>query len=101
MLKLVEQLSGVGDVEWRDRVWSRVPYSLTRYQGMAASGLPIPGFHKTEGSVDASTLSDPSELLGAVLTLRLEDGRALAITLADVNGRVLSEGHGPSRCLCC
>jgi hypothetical protein len=33
--------------------------------------------------------------------LRLEDGRALPVTLADACGRVLSEGHGPSRCQCC
>jgi hypothetical protein len=35
------------------------------------------------------------------MTLRLEDGRALAITLVDIEGRVLSEGHGPTKCLCC
>jgi hypothetical protein len=35
------------------------------------------------------------------LTLRLQDGRALGITIADTTGRVLAEGHGPSRCLCC
>jgi hypothetical protein len=101
MLKLVEELSGTGDVRWQDRVWPRVPYALARYQGMAASGLPIPGWHRTEGSLDVNALSDVGEMLGASLTLRLEDGRALAICLADTSGRVLSEGHGPSKCLCC
>ncbi len=101
MLKLVEELSGVGDVRWQDRVWPGVPYTLVRYQGMAASGLPIPGLHRTEGSVDVNALSNVGDLLGALLTLRLEDGRAVAICLADATGRVLSEGHGPSKCLCC
>ena len=29
------------------------------------------------------------------------DGRKLRITLVDADGRILAEGHGPSRCLCC
>ena len=31
----------------------------------------------------------------------LEDGRALRVSLAAPDGRILSEGHGPSRCMCC
>jgi hypothetical protein len=63
--------------------------------------MPIPGLHRIEGSVDLSAGSDMSGLVGLPLTLRLEDGRAMGITIADATGRVLSEGHGPSRCLCC
>jgi len=44
---------------------------------------------------------DFAPFVGSSLVLRLEDGRALGITLADGAGRVLAEGHGPSRCLCC
>jgi hypothetical protein len=55
--------------------------------------------HRIEGSVD--TAADLEPLIGLQLTLRLEDGRALAVTIADTSGRVLAEGHGPSRCLCC
>jgi hypothetical protein len=47
------------------------------------------------------TPADLEPLIGQSLTLRLEDGRAIAITIADTTGRVLAEGHGPSRCLCC
>ena len=33
--------------------------------------------------------------------LKLTDGRVLGITIVDTSGRILSEGHGPSKCLCC
>jgi hypothetical protein len=52
-----------------------------------------------EGSVTPPADLEP--LIGQPLTLRLEDGRAIAVTIADTSGRVLAEGHGPSRCLCC
>jgi hypothetical protein len=55
--------------------------------------------HRIEGSIDTAT--DLAPFIGQLLTLRLEDGRAIAITIADTKGRVLSEGHGPSKCLCC
>jgi hypothetical protein len=45
---------------------------------------------------------DPAALVGANITLDLEDGRSLALTLADADGRVLAEGHGPGHgCSCC
>jgi hypothetical protein len=99
MLKLVEEFAGVGDLSVNGEVIRQVRYKIARYQGMSGSGLPIPGLHRIEGSVDTST--DLVPLVGSPLVLRLEDGRALAITIADRDGRVLSEGHGPSRCLCC
>ena len=78
----------------------QVRYRIARYQGHAeGSGLPIPGLHRIEGSVETS--ADLGPLVGAPLTLRLEDGRALAVTIAGSDGRVLAEGHGPSRCSCC
>ena len=100
IFKLVEELSGVGDLEDQGIVLRRVRYSVNRYQGMlVGSGMPIPGLHRIEGSTDFD-VSDVS-LIGKPLTLRLEDGRALGVTLAARDGRLLSEGHGPSRCLCC
>jgi hypothetical protein len=100
MMKLVEEYAGVGDLSARGESIRQVRYRIARYQGFVEhSGLPIPGVHRIEGSVDTTT--DLAPLVGASLTLRLEDGRALAITLADATGRVLAEGHGPSRCLCC
>jgi hypothetical protein len=98
--KLVEELSGTGDLEDQGTVLRRVHYSVARYQGMlVGSGMPIPGLHRIEGSTDFE-VTDVS-LIGKPLTLRLEDGRALGVVLAARDGRLLSEGHGPSRCLCC
>jgi hypothetical protein len=43
-----------------------------------------------------------ADLVGADVTLELEDGRSLALTVADDSGRVLAEGHGPKHgCGCC
>ena len=100
MMKLVEEYAGVGDLSANGELIPQVRYRIARYQGFVEhSGLPVPGVHRIEGQVD--TTSDLGPLVGASLTLRLEDGRALAITIADTGGRVLSEGHGPSKCLCC
>ena len=100
MMKLVEEYAGIGDLESRVESIPRVGYRIARYQGfIEQSGLPVPGVHRIEGTLDTAANLEP--LIGQSLTLRMEDGRALAITIADTSGRVLAEGHGPSRCLCC
>jgi hypothetical protein len=100
MMKLVEEYAGVGDLNTKGESIPQVRYRISRYQGFIDhSGLPVPGVHRIEGSVDTEANLEP--LIGQSLTLRLEDGRAIAITIADTTGRVLAEGHGPSRCLCC
>ena len=69
---------------------------------LEGSGMPIPGLHRVEGSVDLDGAEVAPDLVGACLTLKLEDGRSVPITLADADGRVLDEGHGPGRgCSCC
>ena len=100
-MRLVEEYAGVGDLSGRGDGLRQVRYKIARYQGFSGNGMPIPGRHRIEGAIDVPANEDVTELVGAPLVLRLEDGRALAVTLADVTGRVLSEGHGPSRCLCC
>jgi hypothetical protein len=101
-LKLVEQYAGVGSLRFRDRTLAAIPYRISRYQGMATSGLPIPGLHRIEGTLALAGLRDAADLVGAAVTLELEDGRSLALTVADVSGRVLAEGHGPKHgCGCC
>lgn len=101
--KLVETCVGTGELVERDAILGRVRYDLQRFQGMLeGSGMPIPGLHRIEGSIDYTVAETDARLVGAPLTLRLEDGRSLAITLADRDGRVLAEGHGPSGgCSCC
>jgi hypothetical protein len=101
-LKLVEEYLGVGSLRVQDRTLGAVPYRISRFQGMAVSGLPIPGLHRIEGTLALSSLPEGADLVGADVTLELEDGRSLALTVADDSGRVLAEGHGPKRgCGCC
>ena len=100
-LTLVEECSGVGDLILKGEVLRQVRYTISRYQGTAESGLPIPGLHRIEGSLDLDANADMTDLVGAPLTLRLDDGRAIGVTLADSEGRILTEGHGPGRCSCC
>lgn len=102
MMKLVEDGSGTGELLQNDRMLRRVRYHVRRYQGMMDdSGLPIPGLFRIEGSIDFDAGRDSTDWINTPLTLRLEDGRALAIAVVDTEGRVLSEGHGPTKCLCC
>ena len=102
MMKLVEEYAGVGDLSTQGDVVGRVRYQIARYQGMHdVSGVPIPGLHRIEGSLAAVQTVDFARLVGRSLILRMEDGRALGITLANDDGRVLAEGHGPMKCLCC
>lgn len=101
-MKLVEQCAGRGELRWNGRTFDGIAYRIDRYQGFAASGLPVPGLHRIEGSVDLGGVAEAALLIGSNLTLALEDGRTLPITLADAAGRVLAEGHGPGHgCSCC
>lgn len=101
-MKLVEEYAGVGSLRWRNREFPGVQYRISRFQGMATSGLPIPGLHRIEGTINLASVGDSTELVGADVKLDLADGRTLALTVADGEGRVLAEGHGPSRgCSCC
>ena len=97
----VEEYTGEGRLEWSAEGSRQVGYKLTRLQGTAANGLPVPGLFRIEGQVELRGEAVPDSVFGLPVTLRLSDGRALAITIATRDGRVLSEGHGPSRCLCC
>ena len=102
MMKLVEESSGLGDLLMNEVPLRQVRYRLSRFQGMTeGSGLPIPGVHRIEGSIDFNAATDPTDWIGIPLRLRLQDGRVLGVTLVDRDGRIVSEGHGPSRCLCC
>ncbi len=65
---------------WRDSV-SDQPLS-----GMALSGLPVPGLHRIEGIVTLRRRGDAAALVGTNITLDLEDGRSLALTVADAHG---------------
>lgn len=100
-LRLIEEYRGVGTLRTPDASIEDVAYEIRRYQGIAASGMPIPGLLRIEGRVALDGIAEPAALVGSTLTLMLEGGRALGVTLADTDGRVLTEGHGPSKCGCC
>jgi hypothetical protein len=102
MMKLVENRSGTGELMRDGTVLRQVLYNLILYQGVVEhSGLPIPGLHRLEGGIDFNPERDPEDWIGVPLALRLEDGRVLALSITGSDGRILSEGHGPSRCVCC
>lgn len=102
MMKLVESGSGLGELLRNGRTLRQVRYEIQRYQGtMEGSGLPIPGLFRLEGSIDFDPTRDPSDWINAPLVLKLDDGRSLGINLIDATGRILTEGHGPLKCMCC
>lgn len=102
MMKLIEENSGRGELIRNGSLLRQVHYQIRRYQGvMEGSGLPIPGLFRIEGSIDFDATKDSTDWLECPLTLRLEDGRALGINLVNRSGRILSEGHGPLKCMCC
>jgi hypothetical protein len=101
-MKLVEESSGTGQLILNGVELCRAPYHVRRFQGMnESSGLPIPGLHRIEGSIAFDASTNPHEWIGVPLNLRLADGRVLGIHVINADGRILSEGHGPSKCLCC
>lgn len=100
-MRLVERYRGRGDAAWGERVYRGVAYRIDRFQGMSASGLPVPGLHRIDGSIDVAEIPEICELVDREFTMLLEDGRSLRLRLTAADGRVLAEGHGPSRCQCC
>ena len=87
---------------WDGRSVRKIGYQVRRFQGMSdGSGMPIPGLFRIEGSIDFDAAQDSLQWIGSDLGLKLEDGRVFGISVVDSEGRVLSEGHGPSKCLCC
>lgn len=101
--KLIEAQSGTGHLLRAGVVLHRVRYRVDRYQGMLeGSGLPIPGLHRLEGTIEPEAEALTPSIVGADLTLKLEDGRFVAITVVSQDGSILAEGHGPGRgCSCC
>jgi len=102
MMKLMEESSGIGELMLDGAMLCEVRYTVRRFQGMTeGSGLPVPGLHRIEGSIDFDGKSPALDWIGTPVALKLEDGRMFGITIVNTDGRILSEGHGPSKCLCC
>jgi hypothetical protein len=99
-MKVVEEYAGEGELSWLGGSCP-VGYRLTRLQGMAANGMPVPGLFRIEGDLDLGGEPVPAAAVNSPVVLKLGDGRSMRLTVTTSEGRVLSEGHGPSRCLCC
>ena len=52
-MKPVEEYAGEGQLSWPGGS-CQVSYRLTRLQGMAANGMPVPGVFRIEGDLSVS-----------------------------------------------
>ena len=85
-----------------DKVLRQVRYEFSVFQGMVGeSGLPIPGQRTLTGRIDFDPAGEARDLVGMVLTLKLEDGRHLGIKLTGEGGSIEQGRHGHGACLCC
>jgi hypothetical protein len=102
MVMLVEECAGVGELMQREQVIRQVRYEFRVFQGLVeGSGLPIPGQRTLAGSIDFDPVRDSGDLIGPVLTLKLEDGRHVGIRLTGEGGAIAEGHHGTGACLCC
>ena len=100
-MERVDTYAGTGELMNGSTPLGPVRYSVTCHQRTAANGLPVPGAFRIHGTVDGGMTASFADLVGQPLGLKLADGRVLGITLSDAVGTIHSEGHGPSKCLCC
>ena len=102
MVKLVEECSGDGELLLKSLVLRRVRYQIKVFQGVfEGNGLPIPTQRTIEGRIDLDNPHESSELIGADLMLRLDDGRTIGVTIADETGAIHQRRHGGGACGCC
>lgn len=88
---LVEQLSGVGAIYSDDVLLRAAKYELSVWSESATRRAADPT--SIEGRIDIAGMGEAIALAGAdSLTLRLEDGRRLPITLVGSSGRVIGRG---------
>jgi hypothetical protein len=101
MVKLIEECTGTGDLLLRNQVLRQVRYQLRVFQGMSGNGMPNPTLRTLEGSLDFGDPQASSDLVGAELILKLEDGRKIGIRIADADGGICQRSHGGGACSCC
>jgi hypothetical protein len=105
MVKLIEECTGTGDLLLKSLVLRQVRYQIKVFQGVfEGNGLPIPTQRTIEGSIDfgdSNESRDLDNLVGADLTLRLQDGRTIGVTIADESGAIHQRRHGGGACGCC
>jgi len=67
---------------------------------MYGNGMPNPLERTVEGSIDVAD-EGAGDLVGTNLTLRLEDGRRIGVTIADESGTILQRAACTTGCSCC
>ena len=100
MVKLVEETSGTGELLLKSLVLRRVRYQIKVFQGMYGNGMPNPLERTVEGSIDVAD-EGAGDLVGTNLTLRLEDGRRIGVTIADESGTIHQRPACTTGCSCC
>ena len=101
MVKLVEETSGTGELLLKRLVLRQVRYDIKVFQGHFANGMPNPTQRTVEGSLDFGDDGGAADLVGASLTLQLEDGRRIGIMISDASGAVLTRPACTTGCSCC
>ena len=101
MVRLVEETSGTGELLLKSLVLGQVRYQIKVFQGMFANGMPNPIERTVEGSIEFGRESATSDLIGASLTLQLEDGRRIGVTIADESGAIHQRAACTTGCSCC
>jgi hypothetical protein len=88
--RVVESLSGVGEIYAGDVLLRSTPYRLSvfRDDDSAADRKPV----EIEGQIDITGIAEAVVLAGPqALTLRLEDGRRLEFALSNTAGTIVAK----------
>jgi hypothetical protein len=101
MVKLVEETSGTGELLLKSLVLRTVRYRIKVFQGLFGNGLPNPAQRTVEGSIDLDGNASTSDLIGTSLTLKLEDGRRIGVTISDDAGTIQQRPACTIGCSCC
>jgi len=98
MVRLVEESAGDGELLLKSRALGPVRYQIKVFQGMFENGMPNPTARTVEGSIDGGELAG---LVGLNLTLQLQDGRKIGITVSDESGTIHTRPACTAGCTCC
>ena len=101
MVRLVEESSGDGELLLKSLVLRQVRYQIKVFQGVFGNGMPNPAQRTVEGSLDFGEDSAAGDLIGASLTLQLQDGRRIGITISDEAGTIHTRPACTVGCSCC
>ena len=101
MVKLVEETSGTGELLLKTLLLRQVRYRIKVFQGMFGNGMPNPTQRTVEGSIDFNGEGGAGDLIGTNLTLKLEDGRRIGVTIADDSGTIQQRPACTTGCSCC